>query len=58
MTQSHVMNSAMCNIIWFHWGDPTKCPDGVPSILEQLLDTPKNMKDGRFSLGAAWSACH
>ena len=35
MTWSHVMHSAMCNIVWFHRDNPTRRRDGVPDIIEQ-----------------------
>ena len=35
MTQSHVMHSAMCNIVWFHQDSPTSHPVGVLGMVEQ-----------------------
>ena len=35
MTWLHVTHSAMCNIVWFRWDNPTRRPDGVPGIVEQ-----------------------
>ena len=28
-------HSAMCNIVWFCQDNPTRCPVGVPGIVEQ-----------------------
>ena len=35
MTQLHVTHSATCSIVWFHQDSPTRCPVGVPGMVDQ-----------------------
>ena len=35
VTQSHEMHSATGNIVWFCQDSPTRCPVGVPGMVEQ-----------------------
>ena len=35
VTQSHVTHSATCSIVWFCQDSPTRCPEGVPGMVEQ-----------------------
>ena len=35
MTQLHVTHSATCNIVWFCQDSPTRCPVGVPDMVDQ-----------------------
>ena len=38
-TQSHMMHSVTCNIVWLHQDSPTRCPVGVPGMVEQPQNT-------------------
>ena len=34
-TQSHVTHGATCNIVSFRQNSPTRCPVGVPGMVDQ-----------------------
>ena len=37
MAQLHMTYSVMCNKVWFRQDNPTRCPDGVPVIVDMIL---------------------